>query len=70
MLNIKRDKSFEEKETDVNIAISIVSLVIKYKFNTFLLFSADSDLIPVIEEIKNFFQINKLKLLSYLRDLL
>ena len=44
--------TFEEKETDVNIAVHMVSLALQNKLDKILLFSADSDLIPAIREIK------------------
>jgi uncharacterized LabA/DUF88 family protein len=43
-------KTFEEKRTDVNIAIHLLSLVKQYDIA--YLMTADSDLIPAIEEIK------------------
>ena len=44
-----------EKMTDVNIAVEILADATNNKFDTALLLSADSDLLPVIKTIKNTF---------------
>ena len=44
-----------EKMTDVNIAVEMLSDAVKGKFDTALLLSADSDLVPLIRAIKNTF---------------
>ena len=44
-----------EKMTDVNIAVEMLSDAVKGKFDTALLLSADSDLLPLIRAIKNTF---------------
>jgi len=44
--------SFEEKETDVRIATSILAGVYQKKCDVTMLISADSDLVPTIERIK------------------
>ena len=45
-------KTFEEKQTDVNIAIQLFELAIKYKYDTAIIVSGDSDLIPSIQAVK------------------
>jgi uncharacterized LabA/DUF88 family protein len=47
--------TFEEKRTDVNIAIYLFRLAIQDKFDKAYILSADSDLIPSIEAIKKLF---------------
>jgi NYN domain len=43
---------FEEKETDVNIAISLVEDAVRDRYDTAILLSGDSDLIPAIKAAK------------------
>ncbi len=43
--------SHEEKETDVRIACKLLELAVQDKFDTCLLLSADSDLVPAIETL-------------------
>ena len=45
----------EEKRTDVNIALKLFSDAIKDKYDTAILISADSDLIPPIQEVRDLF---------------
>ncbi|MDR0741510.1 MAG: NYN domain-containing protein [Rickettsiales bacterium] len=52
-------KAHEEKETDINIAISILSDAIQDKFDTALILSGDSDLAPVITKLKKLFPTKK-----------
>ena len=48
-------KTFEEKETDVNIAINLFEFAYKDLYNTAMIISGDSDLIPAIRAVrKNF----------------
>jgi uncharacterized LabA/DUF88 family protein len=47
--------TYEEKETDVNIAIYLFKLSIKNEFDTAFIISGDSDLIPSIKVVKEFF---------------
>jgi uncharacterized LabA/DUF88 family protein len=46
---------FEEKETDVNIAVALLSDAVRDEFDTALLISADSDLCPAVKETKSLF---------------
>jgi len=46
--------SFEEKETDVRIATSMLADVYQKRCDVTMLISADSDLVPPIERIKEF----------------
>ena len=46
--------SFEEKETDVRIATTMLADVYQERCDVTLLISADSDLVPSIERIKEF----------------
>jgi uncharacterized LabA/DUF88 family protein len=45
-------KTYEEKRTDVNIAVTIVELAAKREFDKAILISADSDLLPALEAAK------------------
>ncbi|MCL5990945.1 MAG: NYN domain-containing protein [Bacteroidetes bacterium] len=45
-------RTFEEKQTDVNIAVNLIRDVILEKCDVSILISADSDLIPSIEFIR------------------
>jgi len=47
--------TFEEKRTDVNIAIYLFKLAIQDKFDKAYIISGDSDLIPPIEAVKTLF---------------
>lgn len=46
---------FEEKETDVNIAVALISDAVRDRFDTALVISADSDLCPAVREVKSLF---------------
>lgn len=46
-------KSHEEKRTDVNIALKIVSEAVLNSYDTGILVSGDTDMIPAIETIRN-----------------
>lgn len=46
---------FEEKETDVNIAVALLADAVRDHFDTALLISADSDLCPAVRETKSLF---------------
>ena len=46
----KTYQTFEEKQTDVNIAIQLFKLAIQDKYDKALIISGDSDLIPSIEK--------------------
>ena len=48
-------KSHEEKQTDVNIAIYLFKLAVEDAFDTALIISGDSDLIPAIKAFKSTF---------------
>jgi uncharacterized LabA/DUF88 family protein len=52
--------SFEEKETDVRIATRMIYDVVKNNCDVSILVSADSDLIPPIEFIREFKPIHKI----------
>jgi len=43
---------YEEKETDVNIAVALLEDAVRDRFDTALLISADSDLCPAIRSMK------------------
>jgi uncharacterized LabA/DUF88 family protein len=45
-------RSYEEKETDVAIAVSLVEDAAKKSFGTALLLSADSDLCPAVRSVR------------------
>jgi uncharacterized LabA/DUF88 family protein len=46
---------YEEKETDVNIAVALLADAMRDTFDTALLISADSDLCPAVRETKSLF---------------
>jgi uncharacterized LabA/DUF88 family protein len=46
---------FEEKETDVNIAVALLADAVRDRFDTALLVSADSDLCSAVRETKTLF---------------
>lgn len=48
-------KSHEEKQTDVNIAINIVKEAYEKSYDTAILVTNDTDLIPAIRMLKNAF---------------
>jgi uncharacterized LabA/DUF88 family protein len=48
----KQYKTFEEKQTDVNIAINLFQTAIADTWDTALIISGDSDLIPAINAVK------------------
>ena len=45
--------TFEEKETDVNIAVTMLRLAMQDDFDCAMLFSGDSDMVPALKNIKN-----------------
>lgn len=51
----KTYQTFEEKQTDVNMAIQLFRLAIQEKYDKALIISGDSDLIPSIEAVKTTF---------------
>lgn len=48
----KTTKTFEEKETDVNIALFLLKLAYKNQYDVAMILSGDSDLFPAINEVK------------------
>ena len=51
----KTYQTFEEKQTDVNMAIHLLRLAIEDQYDTAIIMSGDSDLVPSIEATKNIF---------------
>jgi uncharacterized LabA/DUF88 family protein len=51
----KQYKTFEEKQTDVNIAIKLFQTAVNDSWDTAMLVSGDSDLIPAIKAVKSTF---------------
>ena len=51
----KSFKTFEEKQTDVNIAISLFELAYKDEYDTAVIISGDSDLIPSVKAVRKLF---------------
>ena len=49
------DQVSEEKMTDVNIAVQILSDAFRNQFDTALILSGDSDLVPPIREVRRLF---------------
>lgn len=53
-------QTFEEKQTDVNIAIQLFKLSIEDKYDKAIIISGDSDLIPSISAVRNTFPHKKI----------
>lgn len=53
-------RTFEEKQTDVNIAIQLFQLAIADKYDTAIIVSGDSDLIPSITAVQKAFPARKI----------
>ena len=51
--------TFEEKKTDVNIAVEIMKSAVKDEFDTAIIMSGDSDLVPAVEAVKTLFPAKK-----------
>jgi len=54
LLNGNEFKTFEEKQTDVNIAVEMIRGVVMAKCDASVIVSADSDLIPPVRFIREF----------------
>ncbi len=52
---LKEYKTFEEKETDVNVGLHLLNSAYQNQFDKFLLLTADSDLIPAIKMVLEYF---------------
>lgn len=48
-------QTFEEKQTDVNIVVKLIELSIRDEYDKAIIFSGDSDLVPVITSIRKLF---------------
>lgn len=48
--------SYEEKETDVNIALHLLKLAYDNEYDVAMVLSGDSDLVPAIKEVKKRFK--------------
>ncbi len=59
----KTTKTYEEKETDVNIAIYLLKLAFKDQYDEAMIISGDSDLIPAIREVKKEFPDKKITII-------
>lgn len=57
-------KTYEEKKTDVNIAVSLIEEAISENYDVFYILSADSDFAPALKYIKKHHR--KIKLVSVL----
>jgi uncharacterized LabA/DUF88 family protein len=55
--------TYEEKQTDVNIAIQLFKLSIEDKYDKAIIISGDNDLIPSIIAVRNTFQNNRIGVL-------
>lgn len=58
----KQYKTFEEKQTDVNIAINLFKTAVQDLWDTAIIVSGDSDLIPAIHAVKNTFPAKQIEL--------
>jgi uncharacterized LabA/DUF88 family protein len=56
----KQYKTFEEKQTDVNIAIKLFQTAVQDMWDTAIIISGDSDLIPAIQAVKTTFLSKKI----------
>ena len=56
-------KTHEEKQTDVNIAIHLFRLAIEDRYDTALILSGDSDLVPSIKAVKSTFSSKRIGIL-------
>ncbi|MCX7877834.1 MAG: NYN domain-containing protein [Ignavibacteria bacterium] len=56
----KKYVTFEEKQTDVNIAVKLVELSINDRYDKAIIFSGDSDLVPVISTLRKLFPSKKI----------
>ena len=56
-------KTYEEKETDVNIAVQLYEQAVKNTYDTAIILSGDSDQVPAIKAIKNSFPTKKVNIL-------
>ncbi|MBI3331391.1 NYN domain-containing protein [Candidatus Peregrinibacteria bacterium] len=52
-------ETYEEKRTDVNIAVKILEYAYKNLFDHAIIFSGDSDLVPAIESVRKTFPAKK-----------
>lgn len=51
--------TFEEKKTDVNIAVELIKSAVRDEFDTAIIMSGDSDLVPAVEAVKTLFPAKK-----------
>jgi uncharacterized LabA/DUF88 family protein len=51
--------TFEEKKTDVNIAVELFKSAVRDEFDTAIIISGDSDLVPAVEAVKTLFPAKK-----------
>ena len=58
----KQYKTFEEKQTDVNIAIKLFQTAVQDLWDTAIIVSGDSDLIPAIQAVKSTFPAKRMGL--------
>lgn len=56
----RRYRSFEEKQTDVNIALNLFRLALQDKYDKAIIISGDSDLIPAINAVQSTFPEKKI----------
>jgi len=60
----KKYKTYEEKQTDVQIAINLFQEGMNDYYDKAIIISADSDLIPAIKAVKSKFPLKKIQILS------
>lgn len=58
----KQYKTFEEKQTDVNVAIKLFQTAVQDLWDTAIIVSGDSDLIPAIQAVKSTFPAKRIGL--------
>lgn len=53
-------QTFEEKQTDVNIAVKLMELTIKDTYDKAIIFTGDSDMVPVITTVRKLYPAKKI----------
>jgi hypothetical protein len=54
-------RTFEEKQTDVNIALRLFELAVQAKYDKAILVSGDTDMIPAVKAVQKTFPAKKVK---------
>jgi uncharacterized LabA/DUF88 family protein len=57
---LKMIRTFEEKQTDVNIALRLFELAVQDKYDKAIIVSGDTDLIPAVKAVQKTFPAKKI----------